>query len=91
MAPHKLDQVSNKHSDVFEEVILRIMLKLEVDPSVTSRFHKTRSILFALKEKVERELKKLEDQDLLLIQIGQLLLFQLLNRTVMLGSVGIIV
>ena len=48
--------LKNKHSHVFEEVVLRIMLKLEVDPSVTPRFHKARSIQFALKEKVEREL-----------------------------------
>ena len=57
--------LKNKHSDVFEEVVLRIMLKLEVDPSVTPRFHKARSIQFALKEKVERELQKLEDQGII--------------------------
>ena len=65
MAPDKLDQVLNKHFDVFEEelgTLNNLKVKLAVDPTVTPKSHKARSIPFALKEKVELELQRLEDQ-----------------------------
>ena len=64
MAPDKLNQVLNTHSQVFEEglgTLNNVKVNLAVDPSVPSKFHKARSILFALKEKVELELQRLEE------------------------------
>ena len=68
VAPDKLDQVLNKHSQVFQEglgTLKNVKVKLEVDPMVTPKFHKARSIPFALKEKVEQALQKLERQGII--------------------------
>ena len=56
VTPSKLDQILNKHTVIFEEV----KVKLLVDPSVTPKFYKARTIQFALKDRVETELQKLE-------------------------------
>ena len=64
MAPDKLNQVLNTHSQVFEEglgTLNNVKVNLAIDPSVPPKFHKARSIPFALKEKVELELQRLEE------------------------------
>ena len=68
VALDKLDQVLNKHSHVFEEGLGKLMnvkVKLSTDPTVTPKFHKARSLPFALKEKVEAELQRLEEQGII--------------------------
>ena len=68
MAPDKLDQVLSKHSHVFEEGLGKLMnveVKLSIDPTVTPKFHKAGSLPFALKEKVEVELQRLEEQGII--------------------------
>ena len=65
VAPDKLDQVLSKHSHVFQEGLGKLMnvkVKLSIDPTVTPKFHKARSLPFALKEKVEAELQRLKEQ-----------------------------
>ena len=52
------------HSQVFEEglgTLNNVMVNLAIDPSVPLKFHKARSIPFALKEKVELEIQRLEE------------------------------
>ena len=64
MAPDKLNQVLNTHSQVFEEglgTLNNVKVNLAIDPSVPPKFHKARSIPFPLKEKVELELQRLEE------------------------------
>lgn len=63
VTPSKLDQVLNKHTLIFEEglgTLKDVKVKLLVDPSVSPKFYKARTIPFALKERVETELQKLE-------------------------------
>ena len=64
MAPDKLNLVLNKHSQVFEEGLGTLndgKVTSAIDHTVPPKFHKARSIPFALKEKVELELQKLEE------------------------------
>ena len=64
MAPDKLNQVLNTHSQVFEEglgTLNNVKVNLAIDPSVPPKFHKARSFPFALKEKVELKLQRLEE------------------------------
>ena len=68
VAPDKLDQVLSKHSQVFKDglgKLIDVKVKLAVDPTVTPKFHKARSLPFALKEKVELELQRLEEQGII--------------------------
>ena len=73
----------NKHSQVFEErlgTLNDVKVTLAIDHTVPPKFHKARSIPFALKEKVELELQKLKElgiNPLLLTQNGQPLLYLL--------------
>ena len=59
----KLNQILNKHTLIFEEglgTLRDVKVKLLVDPSVTPKFYKAITIQFALKDRVETELQKLE-------------------------------
>jgi len=63
MAPSKLDEVLDRHALIFEEglgTLRYLKVKLQVNPSVQPKFYKARPIPFALKERVEIELQKLE-------------------------------
>ena len=72
---NKLDQVLNKHSQVFKDGLGNlkdelgnlkdVKVKLANDPTVTPKFHKARSLPFASKEKVKLELKRLEEQGII--------------------------
>ena len=68
VAPDKLDQMLSKHSQVFKDglgKLIDVKVKLAIDPTVTPKFHKARSLPFALKEKVELELQKHEEQGII--------------------------
>ena len=63
VTPSKLDQILNKHTVIFEEglgTLRDVKVKLLVDLSVTPKFYKARTIPFALKDRVETEIQKLE-------------------------------
>ena len=58
----------SKHFQVFKDglgKLIDVKVKLAVDPAVTPKFHKARSLPFALKEKVEVELQRLEEQGII--------------------------
>lgn len=57
-----------KHSSIFTEELgcLKGMeVKLNVDPNATPKFFKARQVPLALKEKVERELEKLQSMGII--------------------------
>ena len=58
-----LQDVLDKHPAVFGEglgTLKNFEAKIHVDPNATPRFHKARSVPYALREKVEEELEQLE-------------------------------
>ena len=62
MAP--LEQMLQEYSEVFSPELgtLRgVKAKLEVKPDARSRFHKPRSVLYAIKGAIERDLERLEE------------------------------
>ena len=61
--PSALQNVLSKHARVFSDKLGElkgVKIKLHVDPLVTPKFFKARTIPFALKAKVETELERLE-------------------------------
>ena len=54
----QLNDIVTRHSKIFKDE--RTTAKIHVDPQSQPRFHRTRSIPYALREKVEQELECLE-------------------------------
>ena len=63
-----LDKVLSKHTAVFTNelgALKGFKAELHAKPDATPKFHKARPIPFALKEPVEAELQRLEDEDII--------------------------
>ena len=64
----KLDEVLSEHKEVFQEelgVFKNVKATLHVRPDTTPKFCKPRSVLFALREPIEKELDRLVQQGVL--------------------------
>ena len=63
-----LDQILNKYAAVFREGLGELKVaqaRIHVGPNVQPRFHRPRSVLFALRGKVEEELERLHCEGVL--------------------------
>ena len=63
-----LQGVLEAYSEVFEEglgTVNGVFAKIHVDGTATPRFHKATSVPFALREKVEKELERLQEQGII--------------------------
>lgn len=63
-----VEEVLDKHAVVFTEelgALKGFKAKLYVEPNATPRFHRARTIPFALKKSVETELQRLEDENII--------------------------
>ena len=59
----RLKEILQKHAQLFEEGLETLQwtkAKIHVDPTATPIFHKARPVLYALREKIEQDLKRLE-------------------------------
>ena len=62
-----LEGILQKHAAVFQDELGELKgtkAKISVDPTVEPQFHKARPVPFALKEKVEEELKRLQREEI---------------------------
>ena len=65
---HSLESLLKQHEGVFKDelgTLKGIEAKLHVDPQAKPLFYKARTVPFALREKVEQELERLEKQDII--------------------------
>ena len=65
---HSLQSLLERYSNVFQEglgTLKGFEAKIYVDPEATPRFHRARSVPYALRDKVEQELKRLQDEGIL--------------------------
>ena len=63
-----LQDVLDQYSDVFEDklgTVKGVTAKIYTDPTATPQFHKARSVPFALREKVEVELERLQQEGII--------------------------
>ncbi len=59
-----LVSVLEKHSEIFQDdtgAVIGVKAKIHVDPQAQPRFHKARAVPFAFREKVEEDLKRLQN------------------------------
>ena len=59
----ELQDVLSRHTEVFKDelgLVKEMTAEIRVDHQATPRFFKARSVLYALRGKVEQELKRLE-------------------------------
>ena len=65
---HSLQDVLDAYSEVFEDnlgMVNGVSAKIYVESTAVPRFHKVRSVPFALREKVEKELECLQQQGII--------------------------
>ena len=65
MTSSSLQEVLNRYSSVFGEglgTLKGYKAKVRIDPEASPKFHRARSVPFALREKVDKELKRLEEE-----------------------------
>ena len=63
-----LEQVLEKHPSLFKDdlgLVQGVTAKLHIDPQVTPKFHKARPVPYALRSKIELELKWLEENGII--------------------------
>lgn len=66
--PKSIPEVIAKHSEVFRDelgTLKDITATISVKPDATPKFHKARPLPFAMKEKVEKELERLEESGII--------------------------
>ncbi|XP_062846979.1 uncharacterized protein K02A2.6 [Trichomycterus rosablanca] len=67
-APKSIPEVLEKYSEVFKEelgTLKEIKATISVKPDATPKFHKSRPLPFAMKERVEDELQRLEKENII--------------------------
>lgn len=63
-----LQEVLDKYSEVFQDelgIVKEVTAKIHTNPGAIPKFHKARSVPFALREKVEADLERLQKQGII--------------------------